>query len=160
VNNLFGIPSHPLLVHLPVVGIPFLAVLAVAMIVKPEWRERLAVPTAVFALVMAGATILAAGAGESLRDRVPNTELVRTHADLGGQLKVIVIVLAGLLVAYAALFKFRRHELLRHLAPILPAVLVACVLVSAVATVWDVRAGHTGAKAVWHKTPKAPIHDG
>ena len=76
-NNLFGIPAHPLLVHLPVVGIPVLAMLAVAMIVKPGWREKLALPTAALAVVMAGATILAASAGESLQGRVPNTELVR-----------------------------------------------------------------------------------
>jgi Ni/Fe-hydrogenase subunit HybB-like protein len=156
-NNLFGIPAHPLLVHLPVVGIPVLAMLAIAMIVKPEWRGKLAVPVAAFAVVLAGATILAAGAGESLQERVPNTELVRKHAELGDQLKVIMIVFAAFLVAYAVLLKFKSHELLRRLAPLLPAVLVGCVFIGAVATVWDVRAGHAGAKAVWHGTPKAYV---
>lgn len=152
-NNLFGVPAHPLLVHLPVVGIPVLAMLAVAMIVKPEWREKLAVPTAVLAVLMAAATILAAGAGESLQERVPNTELVRKHAELGDQLKAITIAFAAVLVAYAVLLKFKSHDLLRRLAPLLPALLAGCVLVGAVATVWDVRTGHAGAKAVWNQTP-------
>jgi branched-subunit amino acid permease len=157
-NNLLGTPAHPLLVHLPVVGIPVLAILAIAMIVKPQWRERLAVPTAVFGVVMAGAVILAASAGESLQERVPDTALVRTHAELGDQLKTITVVFAFFLVAYAVVLKFKSHELLKRLAPLLPALLVGCVFLGAAATVWDVRAGHAGAKAVWHNTPKARAH--
>ncbi len=66
-NTLFGLPAHALLVHLPVVLIPLLALAAIAVMVRPEWRRRYGVALAVAALVCLAFTIVAAGAGDALR---------------------------------------------------------------------------------------------
>ena len=40
-SEIQGLPSHPLLVHGPVVLIPLVALLMLAMVVKRDWRASL-----------------------------------------------------------------------------------------------------------------------
>ena len=82
IDNLFGLPAHPLLVHAPIVLVPLCLVAAVLMAVKPEWRRRFAVPTAVVAVVAAVSVQLAEGSGEALEERVRETNLVEQHAEI------------------------------------------------------------------------------
>ena len=39
-DTFFGIPAHPLFVHIPAVLIPLAAVGVVIMLVRPTWWER------------------------------------------------------------------------------------------------------------------------
>ena len=39
IDKLFGIPAHPLIVHIPVVLVPLAAVGAVLALVVPRWRH-------------------------------------------------------------------------------------------------------------------------
>lgn len=39
-ENLFGLPAHPLLVHLPVVMVPIAATMALLMTIRPAWLDR------------------------------------------------------------------------------------------------------------------------
>ena len=41
VGNLFGLPAHPLLVHIPVALIPLCAAGAIVMVVSASWRQRI-----------------------------------------------------------------------------------------------------------------------
>ena len=61
INNLFGLPAHPLLVHAPIVLVPLCLVAAIFMAAKPEWRRRFGVPTAVLAVVAATYEIVQTG---------------------------------------------------------------------------------------------------
>lgn len=39
-NNLFGLPAHPLLVHLPVVMVPLAAIGALVLAIRPRFWSR------------------------------------------------------------------------------------------------------------------------
>ena len=54
-DQLLGLPAHPLLVHLPVVLLPLVALGVVALAARPAWRPRYA------GLVLVGAVVGALG---------------------------------------------------------------------------------------------------
>lgn len=155
IDEVLGLPAHPLLVHAPLVLIPLVLVAAVALTVRPAWRERGAVPFAAFAVLVGGLAVLAAGSGEPLEHRVAATSLVHDHAELGEQLRTIALLVAGAAVAWAVALRGRARM---RWAPRLLAPLLALVVLSAsLATVWDVRTGHAGAKAAWQDTADRPV---
>lgn len=141
-DKVFGLPAHPLLVHAPIILIPALALAALALAMKPAWRARLATPMAIAGLAVMVLTILAAGAGEQFQLRVGDTPLVRDHADLGNQTEIIMIVFALVLVALAVAVRRTMAKLITPLA-------VLAAIAGIVTTIWVVRTGHAGAKAVW-----------
>ena len=84
INNLFGLPVHPLLVHIPVVLIPLATAIGSLLVaVRGSWRRTFAIPVAVVALAGAGGVFLAAKSGGSLEERVKETDLVHDHAAAG-----------------------------------------------------------------------------
>lgn len=158
-ESLFGLPAHPLLVHLPVVVIPVTAVVAVLAVALPRWRRALAPVAAGLALVGAAGAILAAGSGEALEGdlTVAQRVLVHDHAELGEGLRTIALLMA---LACAGLVAHARPEWFRlgpdsRLRAVLTgragavAVSVAVVALAALSAYWTVRTGHTGAEAVW-----------
>jgi hypothetical protein len=161
VDTLFGLPAHPLLLHVPVLGIPICAILALLYVLRPGWRPSLALPFGAFTALVLVFTVLTAGSGEPLEHKVDRTSQLHDHTELGEQLRTIVIVfgvvtLIGLILDWYA----RRQQPMeratnphRGAAPLLRraalAFAVAAVILGGVATVWDVRTGHSGAKAVW-----------
>jgi len=121
-DNFMGVPAHPLFVHLPIVLIPILTLIVIVMVVKPDWREKYALPTAVVAVLTAIATFLAAGAGEALEKRVEHSKLIEDHAELGDQTKILALLFALLLVGLVVAI---RKNLTKFVMPL--------VLLSAVA---------------------------
>jgi uncharacterized membrane protein len=157
IDQLFGLPAHPLLVHLPVVLIPLTLLLAILCV---AWRRGRKVLSLVVAL---GATISMLGAqiavmsGSALEERVKETDLVRQHAELGEATRnfaiLVFLVAAALFVReWGSHVKVPGAETVRRLlAPrTVGAVLsVALVASAGLTTVWVVRTGHVGAKATW-----------
>jgi predicted membrane protein DUF2231 len=90
IDELFGLPAHPLLVHVPVVLIP-LALLAALLALWPAVRRPALVATAVLAVVGAVGAVLAVGAGDKLQDRVRETERVEEHAEQGERVELPAI---------------------------------------------------------------------
>lgn len=166
INNLFGLPAHPLLVHAPIVLVPLCLLGAVLMAVKPEWRQRFGVPTAVLAVVAAVSMQLAEGSGEALEERVRETNLVERHAEIAELAKPFVFLFALALVAVVGWDLLQRRRARGGDAPevtgwqatvsrLVPAAMVVTVLLGGVATYEVVQTGHSGAKAVWDRTPPA-----
>lgn len=154
-NTFFGLPAHPLLVHIPVVLIPLLTIGVIAIAVRPDWREKHLRWMAVLGLLVMVATVAAASAGEYLEARVGDTPQLKTHTDLGGQTEAFMIAF-GIVLALAALAQWRSAvtaKLARYVAPL---VIVAAVA-GTVTSVWVTRTGHAGAKSVWDETPKQPL---
>lgn len=163
-DNLFGLPAHPLLVHAVVVLVPLTAVGAVAAAFWPAARAR--VGWLVAAVAVADVVLLpfVTGSGERLEERVAENALVQRHADMGEQLLPWA---AGLAVMAVAVMLIDRHA--ARAAADGPgdgpgaarrtvwhqrawAGVAALVLTSVVATgtlVEVVRIGHSGAKASW-----------
>ncbi|MGB2566956.1 hypothetical protein ACPFP2_00670 [Micromonospora citrea] len=166
-DTLAGLPMHPLIVHATAVVVPA-AALAVALAgVWPTFRARtgpLALALSTLALVLVPMTVQS---GDALRGRLPASELIDRHRDLGTGLLPWVI---ALVLAAGATGWLRRGEMIRTRpaeadggsggpddipgparAARLTAVLVAIVAVVAAAGVVAsvVRIGHSGAEAAW-----------
>ena len=83
-GKLFGLPAHPLLVHIPVALIPLCAVGAIVIVVSASWRQRIGWVVVLLAGVAVVASQLAASSGEELQEALDKeSELIHRHAELG-----------------------------------------------------------------------------
>lgn len=159
-SELFGLPAHPLLVHVPVVLIPLAAVGAVLIAVRPAWRARFG------ALVVAAAGIglagiqLAAGSGEELEERVQESKALERHEDLAGITRLSVLVFFLVLTAFVVYDRRRTRRALvagpgtpaaSRPSRVLLGLAALTVATSVLATTAVVRSGHTGAEATWER---------
>ena len=157
-NEILGLPAHPLLVHAAVVLIPLGAV-SMLVALWPKVRRSMLIATAV--LAVSGATfVLAAantgGALQEVKEDGPKRELVRNHAEAGEQAQAPAVLFAGVAVLAlgAELLKNRNKTFKGKSMPKwAPAALLAGTIITggvSAYTVFD--AGHTGAKSVWDGT--------
>ena len=165
VGNLFGLPAHPLLVHVPVALIPLCAVGAIVIVVSASWRQRIGWIVVALAGVAVVASQLAASSGEEFQEALDKeSELIHRHAELG---ETFVWFAIAFFVALLALMIWdtmqRRAEAGaggsdpkepagRTVALILSIVVVITAL-GASYRVYQV--GHSGAKAVWSEVAGA-----
>jgi uncharacterized membrane protein YgcG len=183
IDELFGLPAHPLLVHIPIVVIP--AATAVALLALwPRVRRPAALFAAFLALVGGVGAFLAVGAGEPLDERLPESDLIEEHASDGEAVELPAIVFAIVAVAGAVVVEAGRRRT-RAVAPEpvpspgpgaaaatparpssggmaswATAVLAASVILGAYTTFTVVQAGHTGSKAVWEPVVGSGDDDG
>ncbi|GAA4630722.1 hypothetical protein GCM10023196_057220 [Actinoallomurus vinaceus] len=184
-STAFGLPAHALFLHVPVVLVPILAGVVIALAVRPVWRVRYGLAAGVFAIVTMAATVLTAGAGEKLRDermarmkqfgggaarapqgggaRAPQGgggegSLLDRHAELGSQLRLLVALLTLLLVVLVILARYQAatSEGLLARPVIVTAVAAVTVVVAIVSAIWVVRTGHLGAEMTWHVGGEGP----
>jgi len=157
-GELFGTPAHPMLVHIPVVLLPLLAVAAIAMAAKPNLRRRFDWVLLGATLVIAAATWWATQAGERLRDALQPAlgSKADRHIELGNQ----TATLAWIFFAGAICMVVMNRWLLPRLAkrtevssvlPARAAVVFACLvaIVGVASAVWVIRTGHEGARITW-----------
>jgi hypothetical protein len=157
VDTLFGIPAHPLIVHVPVVFIPLTLLAAIAAVAWPRGRGTLSLVVLGGALVSFVGSQLATMSGEGLEERVDVTRTVRQHAQLGEATRTLAFVMLVAAAVYCArewapALRLAGLDRLRSLlAPRSVGVLLSVVLVAAavLTTTWAVRAGHEGAEAAW-----------
>ncbi|MBX6387699.1 MAG: hypothetical protein IRZ08_01645 [Frankia sp.] len=165
--EIFGLPSHALIVHATVVLVPLTALLLVLCALWPRLRRALGPLPAIAALAMVILVPITTESGESLRDRLLfEPEGVARHADLASGLLpwVAGMFVAALLLLFADGWRptawaspspsgtaggHRAAGARRRPAAL---ALVASVLVIGLAVgsvVQVVRVGHSGAEAVW-----------
>ena len=174
INDLFGLPAHPLLVHVPVVLVPLAFIGSIFVVARPGWRRAYAVPVAALAVIGGIGVFLAAQSGEQLEERVRENDAVEVHADKGEQAEpfaaVFVVLAVGLAVADQVDRRGRRAADADADGTEVPAggsgpsgtrtavaravpVLAVLSLLSGAAASWAVYdAGHSGAKATWQDT--------
>lgn len=161
-DTFFGLPAHPLLVHIPVVLVPLAALGVIAMVARPVWRDRYRWPVLVIGWVGALGAILSASAGEDLERRLRAAGERNTwheHAEAGETARTFAIVFAVALTFYVIgpclWARLRRSSsgdattvgrMPVWLAVGLSVLVVGAALVSVVAIV---DAGHSGAESVW-----------
>ena len=152
-NNLFGLPAHPLLVHLPVVMVPLAALGALILAIRPQWWARAGWwVTGASGIGMIGA-ILAAGSGEELEHKVERSQVLEHHAQLGETARLLSVILFVVLVAVMALRRYRPNDMAKRAVGIVASVAIAA---SAVGATWAmVATGHNGAKASWCEVSKS-----
>jgi uncharacterized membrane protein len=154
IKTLFGLPAHPLLVHVPVVLIPLAFIGALGLWWKP-WRDRLGWATAVVLMVAGIFTQLAISSGQTLKHELDsNGPLVRAHVAIAENIRPWLLLFFVFLVAF--LWVERRRRLAGQSVsigtPVLAILFGLTIIFGAVSVYWVQRIGHTGAKAEWqHK---------
>jgi hypothetical protein len=109
VDTVFGLPAHPLLVHIPIVLVPLATLLAV-LAIRPQCRRGALTGAAVLAVVGAVGVVLAIGAGHDLEDRVGGGPAVERHEEAGERAELPTILFAVVTVAGAGVLEWRRRQ--------------------------------------------------
>jgi hypothetical protein len=159
IETLFGLPAHPLVVHAAVVLVPLAALGTIAIALWGAARRRIGwivVGLGVGAFVFA---LLAQGSGESLEERVEESELVEEHAELGDSMPWFALPIAVTAAGVMVLDRRRQRDDVdapSWLGPAVIVVAVAAVASSVVGTVRIAQVGHSGARATWQEIQDNP----
>lgn len=158
-DTFFGLPLHPLVVHATEVIVPLAALLVVLTAAWPRfrrWSGYLTLAVTVVALILVP---ISKESGERLEARVPETELIETHAELADGLLPWVIglvVVAGALLWWnirekraKAAASHSSDEPKRGLRWVPVTLLILALVVAGGTTVQAILIGHSGATAVW-----------
>ncbi len=176
-ENLFGLPTHILLLHVVVVLLPLAAAATVGVALSSRFRHRWGIATVCATFVVTLFVPLTTQAGESLAARLPTNPLIVRHADIGNQVEIWAAAFGLSLFTVVAIDLRRRasagpDELTRaetwatrHLpqrwrtttpnwtASTLQIAKILALVTAIGATVMVIWAGHTGARAVWSHYP-------
>jgi hypothetical protein len=144
-DTIFGLPMHVLLVHAAVISLPAAALVTIAVMVRPAWRERYALPVAALNVAMLVLTFVTVRSGLTFFDRLGRLQVAQRHRDLGNILLWIVVAFA---VASVLLWLVQRAGQ-RVLATGLAALVV---LLGGATAVQTILVGHSGSTAVWKST--------
>lgn len=143
-DTVFGLPLHPLAVHAVVVLVPLAALGALVMAVSRRLSRRYGGLIVVAGVVAFIASFVAKEAGETLALKVGQPG---QHAQLGNVVPLLTLLLglgiAGFWLADRGIPGNRSRPWWLRVAA------VALIVIAVLATVWTVRAGHTGAELVW-----------
>ena len=176
-QNLFGLPTHILLLHVVVVLLPVAAVLTAATALLPRFRHRYGVVVVAFTFVTTLFVPLTTQAGEALAVRLPDNPAIARHAATGNLVTIWAALFGLCLAALVGTDLVRRATVpAAELGTVegwavglLPApwrrdmpgwsgpalrVAQALAIVTAIGvTAMVIKAGHTGAQAVWTNYP-------
>jgi uncharacterized membrane protein len=161
IHRAFGLPAHPLVLHVPVVLVPVAGIAALALVARPAWMDRYGLALGVLAVASTAATILTVGAGKAFRaDREQGggfggaggeeSHRLAEHAQSGQNLQIVVIAFTvALLVALLA----RRHRPSGAATAILR---VVVAMLAVLAVFFVIRTGHLGAQLTWERGAGGP----
>jgi len=139
ISSAFGLPAHPLLLHVPVVLVPILGIAVLVAVAKPR---VLGTPLAAFAVVTLAATLLTVGAGEAFLETKPRLDgnpMMKDHQGAGETVRFCMVFLTAALIGLLYVKRKAAATTLKVLA----------VLFALSAAGFTLRAGHLGAKLVW-----------
>lgn len=139
ISSAFGLPAHPLILHVPVVFVPVLGLAVLVAIARPS---LLGIPLAAFAVITLAATLLTVGAGEAFLETKPKLQgnpTMKDHEGAGETVRFCMVLLTALLIGLL----YARHKAVTTTLKVLAVVFA----LSAIG--FTIRTGHLGAKLVW-----------
>lgn len=137
---IFGLPLHPLVVHLPVVLLPVSGIAFIVLAFVERGRKHYALPALIILALGALGSIAAWLTGGVLAEQVGEPQ---RHALWGTVTMITALVTLGLAIAWFLVQRRSEQKLnTRALDPII-------AVASGVLIVVTVLAGHSGATAVW-----------
>jgi len=144
--KIFGLPTHILVIHLVVVGIPLACLATVAIAVRPQWRAGKggAIVVGLDAVAVVG-TWIARQSGLAFFHHTPGlaaSPQVIAHKNLG---MTLIWYLLGLLAAALLLVLAEKYER----PPLTTIFAVVAIAAAVAATVQTIRVGDAGARATW-----------
>ena len=164
-DTITGIPTHPLVVHLPVVLIPLATIGVLLMAARQGLYQRYRWEVLAVGFVGMLGSILAASSGEELEHQIGEAEgreavrAIQEHADAGELARTASIVFFVILAGWVLLPWFGRRLQARAAADdagartmptwLNPALTVLVVIAALAATGSVIVAGHSGAAQVW-----------
>ncbi|HEV2343114.1 MAG TPA: DUF2231 domain-containing protein [Actinocrinis sp.] len=144
--KVFGLPTHVLLLHAAVAGIPLVCLTTIAIAARPAWRRRFGLVNAIVTVVMVGVTYATDLAGQQLYNHATYLDKIAAqHRSLG---LTLVWFVAAVAVFAVALVVADRAGYAEHHATMVTISALA-IAASAVCIVQTVRVGDSGARAVW-----------
>ena len=152
VRTLFGLPAHPLFVHIPVVLLPLVGIGVIAVAISPRFRNRFGWLVVGLSIVAGISTQLAIGSGQALEDSVRRSAALRRHTGIAESIRPLALLL--FLVLLAIMLWHRRAQSGTSRTPrsgrpvqVLLAGLAVVVAVGTNVRLWQI--GDSGAKATW-----------
>jgi uncharacterized membrane protein len=168
ISKIFGIPAHPLFVHVPVVLIPLVGIGAIAMALSGRVRDQFGWLILAVGIVAGISTQFAIMSGQALRHSVPQSAELHRHTHIAESIRPLILLL--FLVALAVMLLDRRtrgawpfsgREPGRPLGSLIRIGLIAVTVVVAVGTnVRLFQIGDSGAKATWQRVHLVPAGRG
>ena len=145
--TVFGLPTHILIIHLTVVGIPVACLATLAIAIRPSWRRKFGYWTAGIAVLMVPVTYATQLAGDQLYNHNFNyaNSPAAQHKALGSTLVWFVLAVAVMAVALVVAEKMGYAD--HHAAMVVFAALA--IGASAICLVRVVQVGDSGARAAW-----------
>jgi len=107
-EDLFGLPTHILLLHIVVVLLPISAAATIVLVVSSRFRHRWGLATVLATFLVTVFVPLTSQAGEALAERLPEDATIARHADIGNQLVIWTAVFGLSLFAVVAIDLLRR----------------------------------------------------
>ncbi len=154
-----GLPAHPLLVHIPIVLLPLVAIGAVAMALSRRFRDRAGWIVLGLAIVAGLSTQLAIGSGKALQDSVDRSSALDRHIAIAESIRPLALLLFLVALGIMLLDRRARSAWPFHGRPAVAAKtslmtgLAALTVVVAVVTCARLyQIGDSGAKATWQHT--------
>jgi hypothetical protein len=178
-DHLFGLPAHPLIVHIPVVLLPLAAVGVLVTLFRRSWYERYRWAVLAIGTVGTVGAYYSAASGEELEDMFRQREgaeavrEIHEHADAGEQARNMAILFLVVLTVYVVVPWLLDRRAAPPAASVdsvdavdavdagnavvargpirwLRPLLMVLVTIAAAASVYTViDAGHTGASRAW-----------
>lgn len=144
--TVFGLPTHILIIHVTVVGIPLACLATLAIAIRPAWRRRFGWWVAGLAVIMVPVTYATQLAGTQLYNHNSYLQSVAAqHKSLGSTLVWFVAAVAVL--ALALVLAEKRGYADHHATMVVIAALA--IGASAICLVRCVQVGDSGARAAW-----------
>jgi hypothetical protein len=154
-NDISGLPSHPLFVHAAIVLIPLLAVITVALAVKAAWRAKWGVPVTIANfLSLVYLSVLVMESGEHLAEKLKMGKRIHEHEELANMTRLLLAVmflgLLGLVIVDRLQTKLSAAGTSPTWAkPVAAVSSVATIIVAVLSVIWMFRTGHEGADVTW-----------
>jgi hypothetical protein len=164
------LPAHPFFVHAPIVLLPLLTLAALILVVRPNWRVKAWFPFTGGVVVLFVSLILAMESGEALDEAFKGLAPTERHIELAETTRLLCFGLLVVTLVQAVLVRRRSRSVEVSVAGSAdsnasstnassPRLVLferigsfVVLLLGIVATIWMIRTGHEGAKAVWSQT--------
>ena len=182
-DELLGLPAHPLIVHIPVAMLPLAALGVLVMLLRRAWYERYKWAVLVVGAIGTFGAIIATSTGEDLEHRIGEVEgreavrAIHEHAEAGELARTLAILFFVALAASVLVPWF----LGRRAAPtaavgdagaaaadatpdarpawLRPLLMVFVALTAVASMVSIVNAGHSGASKAWEDLAETSVGD-